>query len=103
MLKVKLMSKIFQFRLFSLFRKRRVESELAAELRFHLEKQIELNIAAGMSPQDAHAAALRLFGGIEQIKEDCREVRGLTLIENFIQDVHYGARGLMRTPLLVLV
>ena len=103
MLKVKLMSKIFQFRLFSLFRKRRVESELAAELRFHLEKQIEVNIAAGMSPTDARAAALRLFGGIEQIKEDCRAVHRLNLIENLLQDIRYGARGLMRTPLLVLV
>ena len=97
------MSKIFRFRLLSLFRKRRVESELAAELRFHLEKQIETNIAAGMSPHDARAAALRLFGGIEQIKEDCRDVHRMNLIENFTQDVRYGARGLMRTPLLVLV
>jgi len=97
------MSKISRFRLLSLFRKRHVERELAAELRFHLEKQIETNIAAGMSPPDARSAATRLFGGVEQIKEDCREIQRLNLIENFIQDVRYGARSLMRTLLLVLV
>lgn len=82
----------------SLFRKNRADRELDAELRFHLEKQIEANIAAGMPPAEARAAALRIFGGVEQLKEECRDARGLVLFETLMQDVRYGLRMMRRSP-----
>jgi predicted permease len=87
----------------SLFRKTAVERELDEELRFHLEKQIERNVAAGMSATEARYAALRAFGGVEQIKEECRDARGVNLIETTLQDVRYGLRQLRRNPGFTLV
>jgi putative ABC transport system permease protein len=85
-------------RLRSLFRKERVEQEMDDELRFHLECQIEENLQSGMSPEEARYAALRQFGGIEQIKEECREARGLAFLESLLQDLRFGLRQLRRNP-----
>src|SRR6266567_3123312 len=82
----------------SLFRKSTVERELSDELRFHLEKLIEERIAKGMTPAEARYAALRELGGEDQIKEECRDMRRVNYIENFIQDVRYGLRQLRRNP-----
>jgi putative ABC transport system permease protein len=78
----------------SLFRRRQEEEQLAEELQFHLERQIEHNLAAGMSPEKARYAALRLFGGVQQIQEECREARGITYIASLAQDLKYGLRTL---------
>lgn len=56
----------------SLFRRKAADSELDSELRFHLERQIAANISAGMPPGEARRAALSEFGGVEQLKEECR-------------------------------
>ncbi len=80
------------------FRSNRLEDEMDEELRFHLEKLIEDNIQAGMSPQEARYAALRNFGGIEQIKEGCRDMRGTRFVEEFWQDLRYGLRMLRKSP-----
>ena len=82
----------------SLFRKEKVERELNDELSFHLEMEIEKNIARGMQPVEARTEALRSFGGMEKFKEECRDVRGGTLIESFVRDAHYGIRILFRNP-----
>ena len=82
----------------SLFERNRVEQDLSDELRFHLEKQIERKIAEGVTPEEARYAALRELGGIDQIKEECRDMRRVSYIENFLQDVHYGVRQLRRSP-----
>src|SRR5574340_1536601 len=76
--------------------KSRAEQEMEDELRFHLEKQIEQNIARGMSPKEAHYAALRQFGNVGQIKEECRDRWGVRVINEFLQDVRYGLRQLRR-------
>src|SRR5713226_1004505 len=89
---------MFRLRLRSLLRKNRVEDELGAELRFHLEKQIEANIAAGMTPAEARQAAMRAFGGVEQVKEECRDARGTVFIETLLQDLRYGMRMMSRSP-----
>ena len=68
-------------RLRALFRKNTLEAEMDEELRFHFEKQIEDNIRAGMTQQEARYAALRAFGGVEQVKEQCRDSRGIRLVE----------------------
>src|SRR5438034_6544221 len=82
----------------SLFRKGRVEQELAEELRFHLEKLIEEKVVKGVTPEDAHYAGLRELGGVEQIKEECRDMRRVSYLEDFLQDVRYGLRQLQRSP-----
>src|SRR5436190_20994470 len=82
----------------SLFRKGRVEQELAEELRFHLGKLTEEYVAKGMTPEEARYAALRELGGVEQIKEECRDMRRVNYLEDFLQDVRYGLRQLRRSP-----
>jgi putative ABC transport system permease protein len=81
----------------SLFRRGRVERELSDELRFHLENLTQEYIANGMTPEDAPYAALRELGGVDQIKEECRDMRRINFIDNLIQDVRYGVRTLARS------
>ncbi len=85
-------------RLRSLFRKDRVEQELSDELRFHLERLIGEKVTEGMTPEEARYAALRELGGVDQIKEECRDMRRVNYIENLLQDVRYGLRQLRRSP-----
>src|SRR6516164_3915556 len=87
----------------SILRRSQKERELSEELQFHLERQIEQNLAAGMPPEEARYAALRLFGGVQQIKEECRDMRRVNYIENFLQDVRYGLRQLRRDPIFTSV
>ncbi|HEX8184314.1 MAG TPA: ABC transporter permease, partial [Blastocatellia bacterium] len=82
----------------TLFQKDRMEQEMDNELRFHLRMEIEQNIKRGMSRKEAHYAALRSFGGVEQIKEECRDVRRARLIEALLQDLRYGLRILIKNP-----
>jgi predicted permease len=82
----------------SLFRNRQVEKELSDELRFHLEELTKQNVAKGMASEEARYAALRELGNVEQIKEECREMRRVNFIETFLQDLRYGLRQLRRTP-----
>jgi macrolide transport system ATP-binding/permease protein len=85
-------------RLRSLFRWKNTELDLSEELQFHLQNQIEEYIAGGMDPIEARHAALRSLGGVEQVKEDCREERKMNLIENFGRDLRLGLRMLRRSP-----
>jgi predicted permease len=85
-------------RLRSLFRRSQVEQELDEELRYHIEQQVEENIAKGMTPEEARYAALRALGGIEQRKEQCRDMRRVNLIDNTLQDLCYAGRTLRRSP-----
>ncbi|MGB7467781.1 MAG: ABC transporter permease, partial [Candidatus Acidiferrum sp.] len=86
------------FRLRSIFRRKAVESEADAELRFHFEQQIEKNIRAGLTREEAQRRARIDFGGHEQLKEELRDARGVNLIETFLQDIRYGLRVLRRSP-----
>ncbi len=90
-------------RLRSLFRRNQVEHELSEELRFHLDKLVEEKLAQGMDREGARCAALRELGGVEQIKEECRDMRRANYIEHFLQDVRYGARQLRRSPGFMVV
>lgn len=95
--------RVFRLRLRSLLLSEQVEHELDEELRHHLERQIEQNIAAGMSPEDARHSALGDFGGVEQRKEECRDVRGLVLVDAVRQDLGYALRTLSKSPAFTAV
>src|SRR5947209_7833376 len=86
------------YRLLGLFRKKQRDTEMAEEFRQHVDLLTERNIAAGMSAKEARDAALREFGGVEQIKETAREQRVWRWADEFFQDVRFGARMLVRTP-----
>ncbi len=90
-------------RLRGLFLKRSLEQELADEIQSHLEMQIEDNKRLGMSADEARHAALRKFGGVEQVKEIYRDRRGLPFVETFLRDLGYAGRMLRRTPILSTV
>ncbi|HEY6305142.1 MAG TPA: ABC transporter permease [Candidatus Angelobacter sp.] len=90
-------------RLRSLFRKEQADHELSTELQFHLQQQMDQYMAQGMAPQDARYAALRELGGVEQIKEECREMREVGIIENILRDLRFGWRTLFRYPGFTLV
>lgn len=85
-------------RLRSLFRRGAVEGELDEELEFHLEHQVEKYIQSGLSREEAVRRARIEFGGLDRVKQDCREARGVSLIENLVQDVRYGLRMLRKSP-----
>jgi predicted permease len=87
-----------RLRLRALFFKSKLEEELDDEVRFHLEREIQENIARGMSPEEARLAALRRFGGVERVKEESRDERGIRFLEEVWQDLRYGARMLRTNP-----
>ncbi len=80
-----------------------VEANLNEELDGHIEMLVEDNLRRGMAPDDARYAALRNFGGTEQMKEEYREQRGLPMLETLAEDVRYGFRQLRRNAGFTLV
>jgi hypothetical protein len=91
------------FRLRALVRGRAVERDLDEELRAHLEQEIDKYTRAGMSRHDAVRSAHLALGGLDQVKEQCRDVRGTRLIESLLQDVGYALRGVRRSPVYSIV
>ncbi len=85
-------------RLRSFFHPHQVDEELKEELHEHLKRQIEENVERGMSPEEARYSAMRAWGGITQIEQQCRDARGGSLWEDFAQDLRYGFRQLCRSP-----
>ena len=85
------------YRLRALFRRKSVEAELEEELRAHLERQVQKYVQAGLSVEEARRRARLQFGGLDQVKEECRDARGVTFIETTLQDVRYGLRKLARS------
>ena len=86
------------FRARSIFRRNTVENELSDELEFHLTQQVEKYLQSGMTEAEARRRARLEFGGLEQIREECRHARGVEFIETFYQDIRYGFRMLRKSP-----
>lgn len=89
-------------RLRALFRRNDVERELREELDFHVAMQARKHRDAGLSPDEAERLARLELGNVELVKEDHRDVRGVRPLEDFIQDVRYAVRGLLRAPVFAL-
>src|SRR5215510_8644661 len=90
--------RLFIHRLCGLFLKREMERDLEDEIRSHLDMQIEDNLRLGMSPEEVCYAALRKFGGVEQVKESYRERHSLFIVESTLWDLRYALRMLRRNP-----
>jgi predicted permease len=87
---------ILRLRLKSLFSRTAVEQELDEELQYHLARQIDEYVAAGMSPEEARSAALRSIAGLTQRKEECRDMRGFNVIDSLQRDFRYSIRQLRK-------
>jgi predicted permease len=103
------MNEVFQMlndflsRLRCLLRRKRVEAELDEELQSHLEHEAEKYVKSGLSPEEARRRARIALGGVDQVKEECREARGLSLVESAARDVSYTVRTLRRRPIFAVV
>lgn len=82
----------------ALFGKHSLDAEMAEEMREHLLRLTEVNLASGLTPKDAYDAARRQFGGIDQIKEIAREQRGVRWIEDIGRDLRKSARLMAKQP-----
>src|ERR1700730_14414806 len=85
-------------RLRSILRGRRLEQDLDEDLHLHLEHKIAEGIANGLSPKEARYAAMRAMDGLEQRKEEMRDMRHIHWLTDFLDDAHYAIRSLRRTP-----
>lgn len=78
-------------------------ADVDEEIRFHMERQVEANLSAGMSPEEARRQAAVAFGGRERAREQCREERPSWTLELVLRDLRFGVRGLLRNPGLTTV
>ena len=85
-------------RLRSLFSRQSLDQELNEELQYHLEEKTQEYIEKGLSPEEAHYAALREFGNVELSKQNCRDTRRVLWIQNFLEDIRFSLRLLRKDP-----
>ena len=94
-------------RLYSFFRRTRLDSELDSEMAAHLELATEENLRRKMTPDEARRQSLIQLGGVEQVRERHREARGLPSLETLVKDLHFAFRGMHRdvgtTVLAILI
>ena len=81
---------------------RRVERELDEELAFHIEREAQKHIAAGLSPADARTRALARFGPVPLAADQCRDARGTGFVDDLRRDIPYAFRTFHRAPLAAL-
>lgn len=86
-----------------LLRHREVERHLDKELRFHFDEMVSELCAKGATRDEALRVARLQFGGLEQVKEDCRDARGTRWVEDLGADLRYAWRGLRKSPGFALV
>jgi predicted permease len=87
-----------RYRLRALVHRGALERDLDQELRFHIEQEAAKYVRAGDAPEEALRKARAAFGGVERIKDDTRDARGLALLDAIAHDLRYAARGLRLSP-----
>ena len=92
---------ILRLRLRSLFRRAASDQELDRELRGHVDAQVDELVARGVTPDEARRIAMSTFGGMELVREESRDARGVSVMENLGRDLRYAFRGLRREPMLL--
>lgn len=85
-------------RLRSLFRREQVERDMDEELRFHYDAHTERGIRSGLTLEEARRQARLAVGSAESVKEECRDARGVSLVESLLADVRYALRSLAKSP-----
>src|SRR6185295_9745937 len=86
------------YRFRAVFRHRAVEAELDDELRFHWEREVEKHLRAGRSRQEAQRLTRLAFGGVDQVKDSCREARGVEPLATLVRDLAFGLRMMRKNP-----
>src|SRR5688572_3709903 len=82
----------------ALTNRNRFEDEMRAEMAFHLLAYIDDLIASGVTPAEAQRRARMAFGTVDAIKDDCRQSRGLQLLDTTVQDLRFAWRMMRKTP-----
>src|SRR5689334_9020591 len=77
-------------------RRSRMERDMDAELRFHIEAFAEGLVRGGVARDEALRRARIEFGGVERAKEECREARGVSFFHSLVQDLRFGLRMLRK-------
>jgi predicted permease len=85
-----------------LWRRNKLEQELTQELQFHITERISALKSTGVSEEEARRRVRQEFGGVEQVKEVCREARSTRWLEDLFRDFRFGTRMLLRQPLFTI-
>src|SRR5215471_2239259 len=92
------MIRITKRRVHSLLHRSQADRELQREIEIHIQQLTKEALAAGMTEAEARAVALREFGPIEQVKDECRKTRRVNWTQDFAKDLRYGVRMLRESP-----
>ena len=90
--------RIIKRRLHSLVHRSQADRELQSEIEIHIQQLTKEALAAGMTETEARAVALREFGPVEQVKDECRDTRRVSWMQDFAKDLRYGVRMLRESP-----
>src|SRR5512133_2805826 len=85
-------------RLRGIFHSNQSALDVDEELRYHIERQTELNLAAGMAPAEARRRAMVQFGRMQTVNDDCRDALGTRLLEHLTTDIRFALRMLRKNP-----
>ena len=87
-----------KYRLRAIFQRQRMDRELEQELQFHVEHQVAKYLRAGLTREEAVRQAHLAMGSVERVKEECRDARGVSLLETTLQDLRFSFRQLRKHP-----
>jgi predicted permease len=90
-------------RLRALVARNAVEREIDEELRFHVDRQVERHVNAGLDPTEAARRARLEFGGVDQIKEEYRDALGTRVVDECRRDIGHALRALSSNPVVSIV